>query len=161
MPKKQNLAIKKVLIKQYRKGNLHIREYKDKLTVHLDKVDPREDPLGHLIQDAQEVLIGLAGAALGGAAIGTYIYKMKKNSPFRKQQAVIGGLAASLATGYVSYKISKKIKGKNGLNKMDEKKTVQKTIDFIASEIRENRIQLKKLNLELQAAIKKQQELKE
>ena len=44
---------------------------------------------------------------------------------------------------------------------MDEKKTIQMTIDFIASEIRENRIQLKKLNLELQTAIKKQQELKE
>ncbi len=44
---------------------------------------------------------------------------------------------------------------------MDEKKTIQKTIDFIASEIREKRIQLKKLNLELQDAIKKQQELKE
>ena len=44
---------------------------------------------------------------------------------------------------------------------MDEKETVQKTIDFIASEIRENRIQLKKLNLELQTAIKKQQELRE
>ena len=43
---------------------------------------------------------------------------------------------------------------------MDEKETIQKTIDFIASEIRENRIQLKKLNLELQAAIKKQQELR-
>ena len=37
---------------------------------------------------------------------------MKKNSPFRKHQAVIGGLAASLATGYASYKISKKIKEK-------------------------------------------------
>ena len=30
---------------------------------------------------------------------------------------------------------------------MDEKETIQKTIDFIASEIRENRIQLKKLNV--------------
>jgi len=44
---------------------------------------------------------------------------------------------------------------------MDDKETIQKTIDFIASEIREKRIQLKKLNLELQDAIKKQQELKE
>ena len=44
---------------------------------------------------------------------------------------------------------------------MDEKETIQKTIDFIASEIREKRIQLKKLNLELHEAIKKQQELKE
>ena len=44
---------------------------------------------------------------------------------------------------------------------MDEKENIQKTINFIASEISENKIQLKKLNLELQAAIKKQQELKE
>ena len=44
---------------------------------------------------------------------------------------------------------------------MDEKATIQKTIDFIASEIREKRIQLKKLNLEFHEAIKKQQELKE
>ena len=103
---------KKGALKQYRKGNLHIREYKDKFTVHTDKVDPRTDPMGHLIHDAQEVLIGLAGAAISGAAIGSYIYKIKKNSPYRKQQAVIGGLAASLAAGYASYKISKKIKEK-------------------------------------------------
>jgi hypothetical protein len=106
------LGDKKGALKQYRKGNLHIREYDDRLTVHQDAIDPREDPLGHLIQDAQEVLIGLAGAAISGAAIGSYIYKMKKNSPFRKQQAVIGGLAASLAAGYASYKITKKLKEK-------------------------------------------------
>jgi len=106
------LGDKKGALKQYRKGNLHIREYDNRLTVHQDAIDPREDPLGHLIHDAQEVLIGLAGAAISGAAIGSYIYKMKKNSPFRKQQAVIGGLAASLATGYASYKITKKLKEK-------------------------------------------------
>ncbi len=106
------LGDKKGAIKQYRKGNLHIREYDDRLTVHQDAIDPREDPLGHLIHDAQEVLIGLAGAAISGAAIGSYIYKMKKNSPFRKQQAVIGGLAASLAAGYASYRITKKLKEK-------------------------------------------------
>jgi len=50
---------------------------------------------------------------------------------------------------------------KKWIDTMDEKETIQKTINFIASEIRENKIQLKKLNLELQAAIKKQQELKE
>ena len=106
------LGDRKGATKQYRKGNLHIREYEDKFTVHTDRVDPREDPIGHLIYDAQEVLIGLAGAAISGAAIGSYIYKIKKNSPYRKQQAVIGGLAASLAAGYASYKISKKIKEK-------------------------------------------------
>ena len=104
------LGDKKGALKQYRKGTIHIREYADKLTVHADKVDPRTDPLGHLIHDAQEVLIGLAGAALGGAAIGSYIYKIKKNSPFRREQAIIGGLATSLAAGYASYKVSKKLK---------------------------------------------------
>ena len=106
------LGDKKGAIKQYRKGNLHIREYHDKLTVHTDKVDPREDPFGHLLHDAQEVLIGLAGAAISGAAIGSYIYKIKKNSPFRREQAIIGGLATSLAAGYASYKVSKKLKEK-------------------------------------------------
>ena len=44
---------------------------------------------------------------------------------------------------------------------MDEKVAIQKKIDFISSEIREYRIQLKRLNRELQAAIETQQKLKE
>ena len=44
---------------------------------------------------------------------------------------------------------------------MDEKQTVQKKIDFIASEIRELRIQLHKLNKELQEAVDEQQKLKD
>ena len=44
---------------------------------------------------------------------------------------------------------------------MDEKIAIKKKIDFIASEIREYRIQLKRLNRELQAAIEIQQKLKE
>ena len=36
------LGDKKGARKQYRYGNLHIREYDDKFTVHLDKVDPRK-----------------------------------------------------------------------------------------------------------------------
>ncbi|MCA9812027.1 MAG: hypothetical protein KC483_04095, partial [Nitrosarchaeum sp.] len=55
--------------KQYRYGNLHIREYDDKFLVHTDRVDPRKDPLGHLVFDAPEVLIGLACAVFGGSQI--------------------------------------------------------------------------------------------
>ena len=46
-------------LKQYRYGNLHIREYDDKFLVHTDKIDPRKDPIGHLVYDAPEVLIEL------------------------------------------------------------------------------------------------------
>ena len=104
------LGDKKGAIKQYRKGNLHIREYDSKFTVHSDRADPRKDPLGHLLFDAQEVLVGLAGAALGGGLVGKLIYNIKKDSKFKKQQSIIGGLATSLVTGYISYCIAKKLK---------------------------------------------------
>ena len=105
-----NLGDKKGARKQFRYGNLHIREYDDKFTVHSDKIDTRKNPLGHLLVDEPEVLVGLAGAAIGGLAIGAYIYKMKKDSPIKTPQSIISGLAASLATGYASYIISKKLK---------------------------------------------------
>jgi hypothetical protein len=41
--------------KQYRYGNLHIREYDDKFLVHTDKVDPRTNPFSHLAYDAPEI----------------------------------------------------------------------------------------------------------
>jgi len=96
--------------KQYRYGNLHIREYDDKFLVHMDKVDPRENPLGHLVLDSPEILIGLASAAIGGGKVASYIYKNQKNSIFIKQSATISGLIASLVFGYLGYSISKRIK---------------------------------------------------
>ena len=104
------LGDKKGAIRQYRKGNLHIREYESRFTVHSDRVDPRKDPLGHLLFDAQEVLVGLVGAAIGGGIVGKIINNIKKDSSFKKQQSIIGGLTASLVTGYVSYYIAKKLK---------------------------------------------------
>ncbi|MEA2075815.1 MAG: hypothetical protein U9O85_08845 [Euryarchaeota archaeon] len=39
-------------LKQYRcDSNIHILEYPDRYKVHKDRVDPRRDPLGHLIYD--------------------------------------------------------------------------------------------------------------
>jgi hypothetical protein len=57
--------------KQYRYGNLHIREYDDKFLLHMDKIDPRKDPVAHLIFDAPEVLVGLACAVFGGGYMAT------------------------------------------------------------------------------------------
>ena len=96
--------------KQYRYGNLHIREYDDKFLVHIDKIDPRENPLGHLVLDSPEILIGLASAAIGGGKVASYIYKNQKNSIFAKESSIISGLIASLVFGYLGYSISKRIK---------------------------------------------------
>ena len=89
--------------KQYRYGNLHIREYEDKFLVHTDKVDPRKNALGHLVSDAPEVLVGLASAVIGGNKVVSY---MKKNN----KSSAVPGVIASLVFGYLGFSLTKKIK---------------------------------------------------
>jgi len=96
--------------KQFRYGNLHIREYEDKFLVHMDKFDPIKNPLGHLVFDAPEVLIGLASAALGGSKVASYIYKKQNNSIFSKRNSIVLGLLSSLVFGYLGFALTKKIK---------------------------------------------------
>ncbi len=96
--------------KQYRYGNMHIHEYDDKFLVHMDKVDPRKNPLGHLVHDVPEILIGLACAAFGGGKVALYFYNNNKNSKFAKQTSIISGLISSLILGYLGYSITKKFK---------------------------------------------------
>ena len=102
------LGDKKGAKKQYRYGNLHIREYDNKYTVHTDKYDPRSDPIRHLVWDAPEALIGLAGAVIVGSKVGSYLYNKNKST---KQLSIFSGLIASLVIGYASYVVSKKLKG--------------------------------------------------
>src|SRR5689334_14137002 len=74
--------------KQFRYGNLHIREYDNKYLVHVDKVDPRENPIGHLVNDAPEVLVGVMGAFLGGKKVASILYRLQKNVPFAKSTSL-------------------------------------------------------------------------
>ena len=91
--------------KQYRYGNLHIREYDDKFLVHSDRIDPRKDPIGHLVYDAPEVLIGLVCAVFGGSQI---VKKtMNKNS---NKLTISYGLISSIISGYLGYLAAKRIK---------------------------------------------------
>ncbi len=105
-----NLGQKNGAIRQFRYGNLHIREYKDRYLVHMDKVDPRSDPLGHLLHDAPEFLVGIASAYLGGKKVATEVYKLQKNKPFAAVGVGVAGLLASAVAGYVGYSLVKKIK---------------------------------------------------
>lgn len=91
--------------KQYRYGNLHIREYNDKFLVHIDKIDPRKDPLGHLITDAPEILIGLGCAIFGGSQIGKLLFNQKS-----KNSSMSDGVISSVISGYLGYKAAQKIK---------------------------------------------------
>jgi hypothetical protein len=96
--------------KQYRYGNLHIREYDDKYLVHMDTIDPRKDPLGHLVQDAPEILVGVTSAVIAGDKVSSGLYKLQKNIPFAKSTSIFAGLVASAIVGYAGYAIAKKLK---------------------------------------------------
>ena len=91
--------------KQYRYGNLHIREYDDKFLVHTDKIDPRVNPIGHLVYDAPEVLIGIACGIFTGIATAR---KFSNKNPKKISLASI--LSSSLMSGYLGYTTTKKIK---------------------------------------------------
>lgn len=96
------LGSKKGARRQYRYGNLHIRDYDTHYTVHMDKVDPRKNPLGHLLVDAPEYIVGAAAAALVGRHVGRTVYKKRKENGVTSKDAAIdaiiaGGLAASAA----------------------------------------------------------------
>jgi len=101
-----HLGQKNGAARQYRYGRLHIREYGDRYLVHTDRVDPREDPLGHLVRDAPEVLIGLGCAILGGKKIASVIHK---NSNSRNLSAA-AGLASAVPLGYAGYSIARAVK---------------------------------------------------
>lgn len=91
--------------KQYRYGNLHIREYNEKFLVHTDRIDPRKDPIGHLVHDAPEILIGLACAVFGGSQITKKFLKKKS-----KKSIFISSLITSIISGYLGYTVTKKIR---------------------------------------------------
>ncbi len=107
--KETNLGQKNGAKKQYRYGNLHIREYDDKFTVHMDKVDPRKDPLGHLLNDAPEILFGLITGTVTGVSVTKSMMRNNKSASL----AGLSGALSSLALGYLGYAVSKKIKDKS------------------------------------------------
>ncbi|MCH7966619.1 MAG: hypothetical protein IIB02_04265 [Thaumarchaeota archaeon] len=91
--------------KQYRYGNLHIREYDNKFLLHSDKVDPRKDPIGHLVYDAPEILIGLAFAIF---TVSQTAKKLLNNKS--KKSTFFSVLISSMVSGYLGYITTKKIK---------------------------------------------------
>ena len=98
------LGLKKNAIKQYRYGNLHIREYENIFLVHMDKRDPRKDPIGHLLCDAPEILTGLL-LSFVGHKLSSII--LKNNGKSSKN---LIELISAVVLGYAGYDFVKKLK---------------------------------------------------
>ena len=105
--------------RQFRYGNLHIREYDDDYyTVHSDKIDPRRDALGHLLADAPDHLAGTISAAFVGYKVGQAVYDRSKakgkNQRAALRDAIFAGcLAGSAAASISSYIVTNAIKKDN------------------------------------------------
>ena len=110
------LGGKKGARKQYRHGNLHIREYDTHYTVHMDRVDPGKNPLGHLLVDAPEYVVGAAAAVAVGRKVGITVYNNSKKSGKSKRDAaidaVVAGYLAGSSAGKLLYDATNRIKKK-------------------------------------------------
>lgn len=88
--------------------NIHIREYTRSFKIHRDRVDPRKDPLGHLIEDSPETLFSLSIGGVTGAITGHIIYDKRKDiSKDAQIEAIIAGGLVALLTGSLTYFLSK------------------------------------------------------
>ena len=99
-----NLGSKNGAEKQYRYGTLHIREYENYYSVHMDKVDPRINPIGHLLKDAPEYIICGIIASTIGLKVGTAFYKKKKIEENNNQlKALPLGIITGILAGTTTY----------------------------------------------------------
>jgi hypothetical protein len=111
--KETSLGNKKGAKRQFRYGNLHIREYDDCYTVHRDKIDPRRDSLGHLLVDAPEYLASSVSASYIGYKVGQEVHKRKKSTGKNQRtalyDAILAGCIAGSAAGWLSSYIVSRI----------------------------------------------------
>jgi hypothetical protein len=103
------LGEKKGANRQFRFGNLHIREYDEYYTVRIDKIDPRNDPFGQLLVDAPEYLAAILSAVSVGSQINSIINN-GKNERATLNNAIIPGCIAGSIAGSISYITSNIVK---------------------------------------------------
>jgi hypothetical protein len=84
---------------QYRYGTLHIRDYGSHYSVHLERVDPMRNPLGHLLVDAPEYLAAATAALIVGRRLGTTVYNMRKKQGKSTTDAAIDAVMAGYVAG--------------------------------------------------------------
>jgi hypothetical protein len=113
--KETSLGNKNGAKRQFRYGNLHIREYDDDYyTVHRDKIDPREDSSGHLSIDASEYLARTISAAFVGYKVSQEVYHRSKAKGKNQRTAlydtILSGCLAGSTAGSVSYIVTNTIR---------------------------------------------------
>ncbi len=114
--KETSLGNKKGSKRQFRYNKLHIREYENHYSVHMDRYNPEENPMSHLIFDAPEYAFGLIMGTYVGKKYGNQVYnKLKENKNHYALECgifsgVIIGLAGFLSSTHIMSIIKSKLK---------------------------------------------------
>jgi hypothetical protein len=101
--------------RQFRLGNLHIREYNEYYTAHMDKIDPNKDALGHLLFDAPQYLVAILAAISVGTRVGIIIHNNNKNIVKKvgsqPNNEIISACVSGSIAGSMSYFMGNIVKG--------------------------------------------------
>jgi len=78
-------------VAQYRYGTYHAHDHGDSYCVHIDKVDPDKDPIGHLREDAPEVwgAVKFVGACALIGVTAWAVYKLTSRGSEKLQSSSI------------------------------------------------------------------------
>lgn len=88
--------------------SMHVKEYGNYYKVHRDKVDPKYDPLSHLIEDSPEVPASVAVAILSGYGAGkTHYDNVKYTSEHPVLESVMVTLGSGAGAGILTYLVVK------------------------------------------------------
>lgn len=84
--------------------SMHVKEYDNYYKVHRDKVDPKYDPISHLIEDSPEVPAGIAAAILSGYGAGKAHYEnIRYTSEHPILESALVTLGSGAGTGILTY----------------------------------------------------------
>lgn len=87
---------------------MHIKEYGDHYKAHRDKIDPKYDPVGHLMVDSPEIPAGVAVAIISGCKAGkAYYNSVKDTSEHPTMESALVALAVGTGTGILTYFVIK------------------------------------------------------
>jgi hypothetical protein len=103
---------RKGALAQYRGPRaIHVHEYPSHWLFHRDYGDPRtfEGVLAHLLFDAPEIPLSILTGTVSGLGVGKVVYEMRKNkSKDAGKEAIVAGAITSIATGALTFFLSRK-----------------------------------------------------
>ncbi len=90
---------------------MHVKEYDEYYNVHRDRVDPKYDPLGHLMYDSPEVIAAIGAGIISGYGAGKVCYdKIKDSSKHPFLESAIVAILSAAVTGASTYWLGKHLR---------------------------------------------------